>query len=195
MFRAPPADRADLEEGQVPVVTAGLVFVGLLCALDLILTLGVVKRLREHTELLSAVSGPPPALAVGDEVGAFSAATVDGEPVSREALADGTLVGFFSPSCRPCREKLPDFVRLARSGGRSRTLAVVVGDAEEAVPFVTELRSVARVVVEQSSAEPVGAAFKAAAYPTVLRVGADDDGRLVVRQDRVDLGRASVASA
>ena len=59
----------------MPVVLAALVIVGMLCALNLILTLGVIKRLREHAALLA---GGPPTIAVGEAIGEFSARTVQG---------------------------------------------------------------------------------------------------------------------
>ncbi|MEU1880589.1 hypothetical protein ABZ470_25050 [Streptosporangium sp. NPDC020072] len=45
--------------------------------------------------------------------------------MGRESLADDTVVGFFSPSCGPCRERLPRFVEYggALSGGRRQRLA------------------------------------------------------------------------
>lgn len=180
----------------MPIVTASLVLVGLLSVLNLILALGIIKRLREHTELLSRRAGSPTEVTVGEQVGAFSTTTVDGEALSHESWVAGTLVGFFSPNCEPCRDKLPEFVRYARSvsEGPESVLAVVIGDLEEAAGFVTDLAPVAKVVVEDSHNAPVSAAFKVSAYPTMLVVAPGDEGRLVVEQDRVDLGRPTVAA-
>ncbi|MFE7756766.1 TlpA disulfide reductase family protein [Streptomyces sp. NPDC057418] len=167
-----------------------VVLVGLLCTLDLILTLGVIKRLREHGEQLAARTegAAPPALGVGEEVGRFTSVTVEGERVDRELLDDETLVAFFSPNCTPCREKLPAFLAHARerSGGRRRVLAVVAGNAEGGERFVEALGPVALVVREDYDG-PVGAAFKAQAYPTLLLVAPDAAGRLVVTADQVRL--------
>ncbi|MEU4265997.1 TlpA disulfide reductase family protein [Streptomyces argenteolus] len=167
-----------------------VVLVGLLCTLDLILTLGVIKRLRKHGEQLAARTegAAPPALGVGEEVGRFTSVTVEGERVDRELLDDETLVAFFSPNCTPCREKLPAFLAHARerSGGRRRVLAVVAGNAEGGERFVEALGPVALVVREDYDG-PVGAAFKAQAYPTLLLVAPDAAGRLVVTADQVRL--------
>ncbi|MET7301346.1 hypothetical protein [Embleya sp. NPDC005575] len=169
-----------------------------MCALDLVLTLGVIRRLREHAELLSSGggSGDPLDMAVGEEVGEFSTSMVDGEPLTRGMLAEETLVAFFSPGCEPCREKLPRFVEHARTlpGGRDRVLAAVVGDAGEAAAFVAELSPFARVVVEAGPDDALGRAFRARSYPTLLRVAPDDAGRLVVTANRVDLGRSAAAA-
>ncbi|MEV4759316.1 TlpA disulfide reductase family protein [Micromonospora sp. NPDC049559] len=182
----------------MPFLTAAVVVVGLLCALDLILTLGVIKRLREHSELLSKRDQPAlrPALPVGGEVGEFATSTVDGEPLTRDALRDTTLVAFFSPTCAPCREKLPKFVEFAKSvpGGRSRVVAGVVGKIAEADDLVRELRPVAQVVVETYDGE-LSAAFKTKMFPTVLLVEPDREGRPVVVDDQVNLARPLAAMA
>lgn len=174
---------------------AAVILIGALCTLDLVLTLGVVKRLREHTEMLAKASGPS-VISVGEEIGDFTAATVDDEPLSRELLGHDTIVAFFSPSCRPCQEKLPAFVEYARGlpGGRAQGLAVVAGDADEAAAFVAELGPVVRVVVEGAEG-PVGTAFQVNAYPTVLRVSPDDAGRIVVTANQVALDRPTTMAA
>ncbi|MEU3414616.1 TlpA disulfide reductase family protein [Streptomyces sp. NPDC006658] len=176
-------------------VIAALALVGLLCLLDLTLTLGVIKRLREHTALLTDLNGGPASIKQGEEVGEFTAATVDGEALTRAELSDETLVAFFSPTCGPCQEKMPKFVEYvsALPGGRDRAVAVVVGKPEESAGFVDALSPVARVVRETPDGV-LGAAFKARAYPLVLAVGADREGRVVVRRDQVALDRAAVAA-
>ncbi|GAA2230085.1 hypothetical protein GCM10010232_15480 [Streptomyces amakusaensis] len=176
----------------MPFLTALVVFVGLLCTLDLVLTLGVIKRLREHTELLTAPP-PTPAIPVGGSVADFAATTVDGEPLSGAMFAQDTLVAFFSPGCGPCEEKLPAFVSYARSADgagspEDRPVAVVVGDRDAAAGFVSRLSPVARVVVEDPGG-PMGLAFKAEMFPTLLKVAPDDGGSLVVTDNQVRLER------
>ncbi|MDQ1025263.1 thiol-disulfide isomerase/thioredoxin [Streptomyces umbrinus] len=174
----------------MPFLIVAVVFVGLLCALDLTLTLGVVKRLREHTELIGNLSGRA-SIGVGEEVGEFTTVTVDGTPLSREGLADDTLVGFFSPGCPACKEELPKFVEYARAmpGGRERVLATVVGDVARTTDMVAQLTPVAQVVAEPAQHGTVGPAFQVAAFPSVMRVGANGGGRSVVTEARVDLDR------
>jgi hypothetical protein len=176
---------------------AAVVVVGLLCVLDLILTLGVIRRLREHTELLANMGGGggPPAVAIGEEIGEFATFTVDGESLSREHLADDTLVAFLSPDCSPCHEKLPKIVEFARAtrDRRDRVLAIVVGDADRADPFTAALRSVARVVVEGHDGA-LTAAFKTSIFPTLLRVASDENGRIVVTANHVELDQPATAT-
>ncbi|MFF1418687.1 redoxin domain-containing protein [Streptomyces sp. NPDC058280] len=175
---------------------AAVVLVGLVALADLILTLGVVKRLREHTEMLAGAGGMPVTIAVGEKVGDFTAVTIDGETVNSDRVEPDSLVAFFSPTCQPCKEKLPKFVAHARTlpGGRDQVLAVVVGGIDEASEFTTQLSPVARVLVEDREG-PLHTAFQTAAYPTLLRVSAHDDGGLMVAANEVRLDHPAVALA
>lgn len=155
-------------------LTAAVVVVGLLCLLDLVLTFGVIRRLREHTSLLSQVQlGGPAGIGapVGSRVTDFTATTADREVVSRQSLAARTLVGFFSPGCQPCAEELPGFIERARSmpGGPEHVLSVVSGDAAEASEYVSSLSPVAQVVVEEPGG-PVQTAFRVAGFPALFLV-------------------------
>ena len=97
------------------VLAVAVAGVGALSLLNLVVVIGVVRRLREHSERLANVGGPatgpsdPLVAPVGGRVGSFRA-TGSGGPVTDQDLADGTRVAVFSPSCLPCQEKLPGFV-------------------------------------------------------------------------------------
>lgn len=183
----------------VPVLIAVVVLVGVVCLLDLVLTIGVIRRLREHTLLLSSPRGfgNMPALAeVGQEIAEFETTTADGQSIDRSQLSGETLVGFFTPRCQPCKEKLPDFVEFARSmpGGRERSFAAVVGDGDEAAEMVAALRPVAQVSVEGQGG-PMTTAFQVKAFPTVVKVAPDGEGRVVVVNNEVPLDRPGVLTA
>lgn len=158
-------------------LAAAAVLVGLLAAVNLLLTIGVVRRLREHTAELGelrkrgAAGGGEVALKVGAPVGEFAATSVEGRTVTRDTLGDRPLVGFLSPQCRPCKERLPAFVDFAatRPGGRDRLLAVVVGTGEEAAELVEKVRRVATVVVEPDGG-PIQQAFAVTGFPAFVLV-------------------------
>ncbi|WP_433243200.1 TlpA family protein disulfide reductase [Streptosporangium sp. CA-135522] len=177
-----------------PVALAVLAL--LVGALNLILMAGVIKRLRDHTEMLASNQGRKPSIGVGEEVDEFSATTIDGDPVTRDSLAGETVVAFFSATCGPCKEKLPKFVQFAKElpRGRDQTLVVVAGEPDEVAPMTAALSPVARVVLENNS-DPVTSAFNVQMYPVILRVGSDPDGRIAVLSDRVNLNRHPVAMA
>lgn len=157
----------------------GLVVVGLMGVFNLLLAYGLVRRMREHSELISrladAVSGRSSAGSIADagtRVPSFRAVTVGGEVVDSRQLGASTLVGFFSPGCAPCEELLPQFLAAARAmpGGRASVLAVVVADSP-ADYLVGPLREVASVVIEGRGGE-LGAAFGVSSYPATCEIDA-----------------------
>ncbi|MFJ5720535.1 hypothetical protein [Streptomyces sp. NPDC093149] len=163
--------------------------VGSLCCLNLLLTIGVVRRLREHSELLAERGGPNESdVPVGLEVGEFAAVTLDGTEVGRDDLAEDCVVAFFMHDCSPCREKMPRFVEYARKlpGGRDQTLVVVAEDDGKEREFAQALAPVARVVVTNGMG-PVAGAFKVSAFPTMLRVARDELGQVRVSANSIDL--------
>src|SRR5258708_33673625 len=114
------------------VLGSAVALVGVLCLLDLVLTFGVIRRLREHTRLLAQAGPgrPPELLDPGASIGEFEAATIEGETLSLAALKLETVVGFFSPTCKPCRELLPGFVDRAAGLRREQVLAVILGNGD-----------------------------------------------------------------
>ncbi|MEU8607222.1 TlpA disulfide reductase family protein [Actinoplanes sp. NPDC048791] len=155
----------------MPYVVSAVVFVGALSCLNLLLVLGVVKRLREHSALLAggagAHAGDLDLMPAGERVGAYRATAVDGAPVTRDDTAGEQLVAFVKPGCAPCEEHMPTFIELAGkvTGGREQVLAVVVGTDEEAAPLLDRLSPVARVVIELPDG-PLCRAFQVHGYPS-----------------------------
>lgn len=158
-------------------LAAAVVLVGLVAVVNLLLTIGIVRRLREHTAELAELrtrgtgGGGEVALTAGARVGAFAATGVHGRTVTLDTLGDRPLVAFLSPQCGPCKERLPGFLELAggRPGGRDSVLAVAVGTGEQTAELVEQLRPVATVVVE-SDRGPVQQAFAVTGFPAFLLV-------------------------
>lgn len=162
--------------------------VGALCLLNLLLTVGVIRRLKEHTTLIEAMNAPPPAMVLspGERIGAFTAETEDGARLSSDTLATELVVAVFSPGCAACTEQLPRFVQGARRSsaeGRDRVLAVVAGDRDEYTEEIDRLSAVARVVVEKPG-EGVSGALKAEAFPSFYRVA--PSGEVLASGHRAD---------
>ena len=86
-----------------------------------------------------------------------------------------TLVGFFSPDCAPCRERLPEFLEYA-AGFVGDVLAVAVGERTETIELVESLSPVAEVVVEAGGG-PVADAFAVGGLPAMCVL--DAQGRVV----------------
>lgn len=158
-------------------VIVALVLLAAGTAVNLLLVLGILRRLREHTELLSAGAGRTDSeglLAAGETVADFTATTVDGDTVTRDGLPDGAMVAFFSPTCAPCRERLPEFVDTAGAVPATdrQAYAVIIGDAAEAADMARRLSPVARVLTGPTTV-PMVEAFGAESFPALYRMGPD----------------------
>lgn len=139
-------------------LAAAVVVLSIVVVLNLIFTLGVVRRLRDHEDRLARIGTgidsmgalQPPMVAPGSAVHDFITLSVDDEPVSRAGLGGPTLVAFLSTHCSSCEDVVPGLAELAGAfpGGRSNVIVVIVAedDDERAVGFVERFRPLARVV-------------------------------------------------
>lgn len=134
-------------------VIAALVMLGLLCLFNLLLTFGILRRMRAEAGTNGATS--PFGLRSGSAIGEFAVTTINGEPITDKTVT-GT-VAFFSVGCAACHDLLPDFLAYAREQGRENVVAVVGGDDPTTVSVLTE---VARVVTAELNGGPVAAAFR-----------------------------------
>lgn len=178
------------------VLAAAVVIVGLLGLVNLLFTFGVLRRLREHTEILDKLSrrgaaGPPVAalLEAGSTVADFETRAVDGGRVSRDDLVGTTLVGVFSSSCSACAAQLGPFVEyaVAHPGGRDQTLALVVGEEADSRSYVDRLATVARVVREPQDG-PMSTALAVRGFPAFALVEGE-----VVQASGFEVGVLSAA--
>lgn len=161
------------------VIYTCLGIVGALCVLDMLMTFAVIRRLREHTELLrnnDPFDLPVVSLAVGQMPEAGPQVTLAGEPLS--GLAGFRLAGFFSSSCPVCPERVAPFAAYATEHqlGKDSVLAVIVGSADETPPYLDQLTAVAHVCAEGHRGE-LGAAFGVMAFPAFCVL--DDNGAVV----------------
>ena len=164
---------------------AAVAFVGVVSVLNLALSFGVVRRLREHERVLAKLPmdlvGAGGALvgAIGSPIADFEAPILGGGTLTPAWFTGETLVGFFTPGCRPCTEQLPGFLEAARAvpAGPAGVVAVVVGEPSAATTahggsVIEELAQVATVVV-QGRGGPMVSAFDVRGYPAFCTVGAD----------------------
>jgi hypothetical protein len=157
-------------------LSAAVVLLCVLCAFDLLLTFGVIRRLREHTEQLTSLRTKPgiTGLTVGGEVGAFESRTVDGAALTNGGLSGNTLVAFFSTNCSVCHERLPEFLEFF-AGAHARVIVVVAGPDEKTPTMVPALAGVAAVVREEDDQDAMSTAFSVRGYPVLFRI---EDGKV-----------------
>ncbi|GAA4624119.1 TlpA family protein [Actinoallomurus vinaceus] len=160
-------------------LAAAVVLLGILCLLNLLLTIGILRRLRADAAGTGHHPGPLFELGPGSAPGEFDAVTTAGEPVSHDTLTG--VVGFFSAGCEACHTLLPRFVEQARELGRDNVLAVVGGDDQETVDALTP---VARVVTAELDGGPVARAFQNTWTPALYLIG--DDHRVVAAGSRME---------
>ncbi len=153
------------------LLSVAVALVAVLCLADLVLTLGVVRRLRDHSKRLELRRGFQSDVDTigkpGEMVDSFTATSMTGAPVSTSDLVEPTLVGFFSPDCPACEEKLPAFLSYARAFP-GRKLAVIAGE-NGGLKYRTALSELAEVVVEQERG-PVQKAFGVSGFPAFVVV-------------------------
>jgi peroxiredoxin len=179
-------------------LVAAVVVVGVLGLVNLLFAFGVIRRLREHTELLDKLGNRPAGgdpgpvmLEPGETVADFEATTVEGDRVTRDDLSGSTLVAVFSPGCSACEAQMGKFVEYAAAhpGGRDKTLAVVVGPEAESASYVERLEATARVVREDREGS-VSKALGVRGFPSFALV----DGN-VVRASGFEVAVLSAAVA
>jgi hypothetical protein len=153
----------------MPVVIGAVIVVGVLCLLDLLLTLGVIRRLREHTELLRELQAPAGSPVIGLTAGQapepFTARATDGATVTGPAGL--RLVAFFSASCSVCPGRVAPFIDYVRSRGLSRgdVLAVLtVTDISAPPRYLADVAEVAQACVQPDDSE-LARAFSVTGYP------------------------------
>ncbi|WP_051366707.1 TlpA family protein disulfide reductase [Hamadaea tsunoensis] len=151
------------------VLTAATVFTVALTLVNLLLLLGVIRRLREPSAA-GPVSGALVMARAGSRPATVTAYAVDGTVVSHDDLA-GKLLGFFTPGCPACVERLPEFLARARRRSPDQVVAVLVGEPEELTDMVGRLRGIAQVVVEPPQG-PVAEAFEVQGFPAVALLDA-----------------------
>jgi hypothetical protein len=153
---------------------AAVAVLGVLSVFHLVLTMGVIRRLRAQDALLARLKGQDtgsPTVAVGGRIGAFDVTAADGSQVGR-AGSGLRLTGFFSPDCQACSEQLPQFVDFA-VGFRGDIVAVIVtDDVAQSASYHEKLAGVARTVVEPTGGAVV-AAFGVTSFPAMTVTDAE----------------------
>ncbi|GAB2945480.1 hypothetical protein GCM10027280_37960 [Micromonospora polyrhachis] len=157
-------------------VVAALAVLATFSVFQVVLVAGLLRRVNELSGRLTQLSQDGPVsldrmVPAGSAPAQFTTSTVDQELVTSQTLTVPTLLGFFTPGCKPCTAQLPHFVERAGAtpGGRAHVLAVIT-DAPGTREYVARLSPVAQVVIEEPNG-PVATAFGLKGTPAFALLG------------------------
>jgi thiol-disulfide isomerase/thioredoxin len=161
----------------MPYLTAAVILLALLSVGHMLITLGLVRRIRTMASETASTPATPPTLAIGAVPADFAATSDEGRVFDRTALAgDRSLVGFFSVTCEPCKENAPRFAEYANAFGPGRVLAVIQDDdGAQAREFRQRYLPGVDTAVEGTNG-PLARAFSVEAFPTMYIL--DAEGRV-----------------
>ncbi|MFE9203520.1 TlpA family protein disulfide reductase [Micromonospora sp. NPDC007230] len=162
------------------VTTVAMTILALVCALNLLLLVGVIQRLREYESRSSDPRQPDLSLPVGARTGEFTAVSTTGVAISDRLLDRRTVVGVFSPTCTPCHRQLPAFIEYA--GRADSAIAVVMTDGDDHTELAARLEESCPVVVEPQGG-PITRALGVIGTPALLVL---EDGVVVATETVVD---------
>jgi hypothetical protein len=158
------------------VLIAAVIVVGALCLLDLLLTFGVIRRLREHAELLRdhdpSLEHRVISLATGEAPGPFTTMTADGVDVTGPSGL--RLAGFFAAWCSSCPERVAPFIEYVQANhlAKEDVLTVLLAGDDGPPPYMGRLAEVARVSVQPDD-NMVNKAFGVSGFPAFCLLDAD----------------------
>ena len=158
------------------MLVAIVVLLAVLVVANMLLTWGMIRRLRALQEQAAAGGHPSPenGLHPGDPAPAFTALTPAGDTVTRDEVLRGeTVLVFMSPHCEACEEHLPTVRELGRVVGGPATLAVVDGTREESGHLLEGLQGDVPVLFAPRGETDLLERYQVVAYPSSYVVGVD----------------------
>ncbi|CAL9339053.1 hypothetical protein SUDANB121_00240 [Nocardiopsis dassonvillei] len=165
------------------ILTAAVVLLTALALFNLLLTLALVRRLRNLEGSPAGGAGAPPAdladIPAGMEVPEFTGVSTAGETVTSSGLRGGmALYAFLDTGCGSCKDQLRPLVDFAREVGLppERVIAFV-GDPRGDAETYTSVLEGHTTVVMQTIHHEAGQAFSLTGIPAF--VFADATGTVV----------------
>jgi hypothetical protein len=168
------------------VTSVAIAVLGAATALNLLLTLAVIRRLGD---LRSAQrSQHDPGLpAPGTPIGVFDTVDVSGATLSHHDVASGeSRVVFLMSGCGPCADVRAALRRLAPESGRLLVFVAADPMNPETTEILESLPRWARVALTPTAGGPVAAAFHVSAFPAVLKI---KDGAVALAATRLAVGQ------
>ncbi|MEV5573822.1 hypothetical protein AB0L06_27585 [Spirillospora sp. NPDC052269] len=158
----------------MPYLTTATVIFGALTILNLLLTVTVLRRLGDqghqgHEDQPASVL-PFDMPESGSPAPVVDTTDVLGRPVSLPG--DVRLVGFFSGTCRACRDHVAPFLAYVAGMRGGDALAVLSGTAEDTEDLVKLLGGDVRIVREAQQG-PMASGFDVPVFPAFYLLGPD----------------------
>lgn len=156
------------------VLVVSSILLWILVLFNLLLTLAVARRLNAKTsrDLLIDI----PKLERGQQAPDFVAKTLDGSPVSLANYAGRAVAFIFmSPTCSPCREKMPMLNALQPITRRAGVEIVLVSDSDHAETknFSDDLATSLPILIAPRVNNPFMTDYKANGTPFYCLVAVD----------------------
>lgn len=172
------------------VLATAVTLFGALSLLNLLLTLGLARRLRQSSSLLRPADAELllPRLGLGAPLPLADRVGQGSRPL---------LVGFFSAGCKACPDHVAPF-RAYAEGFPGEAVAILEGGPEADAKYGPGLGDGIRLVSNATEGEPLSVAFGLRAWPSFVIV--DETGRVrstalsVDDLDSTALGRAEVGA-
>lgn len=158
------------------MLVAIVVLLAVLVVANMLLTWGMLRRLRALQEQVAAGGTAPSAengLRAGDPAPDFSALTPAGDTVTRDEVVRGeTALVFLSPHCEACETHLPTVRQLGGAGGPA-AVAVIDGTREESGHLLDGLAGEVPVLFAPHGVSDLFERYQVHTFPSSYVVGAD----------------------
>lgn len=149
---------------------------GALTIINLVLTAGIIRRLRD----ISASGGgssqvstlPDVVLSRGEQPASFEVQDACGETITEQIFkGEKTLLGVIAQGCSLCAERLPDYVEVAKKSGArgEQVITLVIADADYAETVSKTVGPSSRFIIESAPDGPFARALKLSGYPAFAR--------------------------
>lgn len=158
------------------MLVASVVLLAVLVVANMLLTWGMMRRLRALQEQVAEGALPAPAngLHPGDPAPDFSALTPAGDTVTRDEVVRGeTVLVFMSPHCEACETHLPTVRQLGRAATGPAAVAVIDGTREESGHLLDGLQGDVPVLFAPRGTTDLLERYQVFTYPSSYVVGAD----------------------
>lgn len=145
--------------------------------LNLLLSVGLIRRLKKMSEMMSGFGDMDVGLEAGEKAPDFKAETISGESISLADFARKAVsLVFVSPECSPCVDKLPTLNALrprAEQAGVELLLVSTGGTKEKLAELAEKYNLTLPILVAPMESNSFAEDYKAFATPSYCTLSPD----------------------